>query len=137
MVLDRKTNFFLGKRCFWRKTQTFSCQSHLFPRETKTTIFLESGRTVSQNMFLFFLFFCFFVFPRKILVFLPKTIFFLGKRWFFHAKTIFSLEESWFCCPKESLFLGKTKTNLESVRAVSQKMAFFGFVWFSLGKVGF
>ena len=63
MVLGRKTNFFLGK--------------------TKKTIFLEFGRIVSQKM-------VFLVFPRKKLVFLPKTIFFLGKSWFSCPKPSFS-----------------------------------------------
>ena len=52
------------------------------------------------------------LFPRKNLVFLSKTIFFLGKT----KKTIF----------------------LKFGRIVSQKMFFFFcFFWFSLGKVGF
>ena len=72
MVLGRKTNFFLGK--------------------TKKTIFLESGRIVYH--------FWFFVFPRKKLVFLPKTLpktmFFLGKSWFFCPKPSFSWEKVGF-----------------------------------------
>ena len=67
MVLGRKTNFFLGKT-------------------KKKTIFLEFGRIVSQKM----VFFVFLVFPRKKLVFLPKTIFFLGKSWFSCPKPSFS-----------------------------------------------
>ena len=39
MVLDRKTNFFLGKRWFGRKKPTFSYgfgkENHLFPGENK------------------------------------------------------------------------------------------------------
>ena len=66
MVLGRKTNFFLGK--------------------TKKTIFLEFGRIVSQKM----VFLVFLVFSRKKLVFLPKTIFFLGKSWFSCPKPSFS-----------------------------------------------
>ena len=72
MVLDQKTNFFLGKRWFWTKTQLFlgkSWFSVLFPRKkmvlgqktnfflgkTKKNIFLEFGHKVSQQMvFLFF-----------------------------------------------------------------------------------
>ena len=66
MVLGRKTNFFLGK--------------------TKKTIFLEFGRIVSQKI----VFLVFLVFPRKKLVFLPKTIFFLGKSWLSCPKPFFS-----------------------------------------------
>ena len=104
MVLDRKTKFFLGKRWFWTGKPTFSSEkdglgvkNQLFPRkkmvlarktifflgETKKTIFLVSGRVVSQPM-------VFLVFPRKKLVFLPKTIFFLGKSWFSCPKPSFS-----------------------------------------------
>ena len=63
MVLRQKTNFFLGK--------------------TKKTIFLEFGHIVSQKMF-------FLVFPRKKLVFRSKTIFFLGKSWFFGPEPSFA-----------------------------------------------
>ena len=66
MVLDKKTNFFLGK--------------------TKKTIFLDFGHIVSQKMF----FLVFLVFPRKKLVFCSKTIFFLGKSWFFGPEPSFS-----------------------------------------------
>ena len=66
MVLGRKTNFFLGT--------------------TKKTLFLEFGYIVSQKM----VFFAFLVFPRKKLVFLSKTIVFLGKNWFSCPKPSFS-----------------------------------------------
>ena len=105
MDLGRKTNFFLGK--------------------TKKTIFLEFGRIVSQKM-VFFGFFGFsqekvgfsaqnHLFPRKKLVFLSKTIFFVGKT----KKTIF----------------------LKFGRIVSQKMVFLVFLvfprqsWFWIGRV--
>ena len=57
MVLDRKTNFFLGK--------------------TKKTIFWETIWPNSKKM-------VFWVFPRKKLVFCLKTIFSQGKSWFFN-----------------------------------------------------
>ena len=124
-------------------------KNHLFPRENqKKTIFLVSGRIVSQKMlFLFFLVFARkkdgfsrqnHLFPRKKLVFLSKTIFFPRKKLVFLSKTIF--------------FLGKTKKTifLVSGRLVSQKDLFFGFFGFPrkklvflpkaiffLGKVGF
>ena len=74
MILDRKTNFFLGKRWFGREKPIFSQEKdgfgvkyHLFPRnklaflsktifflrKTKKTIFLVSGRIVSQKMAFF------------------------------------------------------------------------------------
>ena len=65
-------------------------------------------------------FFVFLACPKKKLVFLPKTIFFLGKTWFSCSKPFF---------PREN---HKTIL-LESGRIVSQKM----FFWFSLGKVRF
>ena len=92
-------------------------KNHLFP---KNNLFL-SGRIVSQKM-------VFLVLPRKKLVFLPKTIFFLMKKLVFHAQTIFCLGKGWFSCPKPS-FLGKTKktTFLVSGRIVSQKIVFLVF----------
>ena len=60
MVLGRKTDFFLGKA---KKTSFWTWKKLVFP---------------SQNH----------LFPRKKLV--------------FHAKTIFSLGKSWFFCPKPS-----------------------------------
>ena len=100
-----------------------------------------------------FVFLFFLVFPRKKLVFLPQTIFFLGKSWFSCPKPIFFLGKKWFSCPKPFFFLrkklvfprpktifflGKTKKTifLVSDRIVSQKMffVFFGFPW---EKVGF
>ena len=85
MVLGRKTNFFLGK--------------------TKKTIFWETMRPNSKKM----VFFGFpqekigfsaqnHLFPRKKLVFLPKTIFCLGKSWFSAQNHLFPR----FSCPKPS-----------------------------------
>ena len=71
MVLDRKTNFFLGQK------------NQLFPRKNQRTIFWETMRPNSKKI-------VFFGFPRKKLVFLPKTIFFLGKSWFSCPKPSFS-----------------------------------------------
>ena len=70
--------FSLGKRWFWAEKTNF------FLGKTKKTIFLESGRIVYH--------FWFFVFPRKKLVFLPKTL----------PKTMFFVGKSWFFCPKPS-----------------------------------
>ena len=85
LVFLSKTIFFLGKSWFSCPKPSFPyekvgfpVQNHFFPRENQTTIFLVSDRIVSQKMF----FLVFLVFPRKNLVFLPKTIFFLGKRHF-------------------------------------------------------
>ena len=88
---------------FSQETDGFGKENQCFPREnqkTKTTIFWETMWRKSkevgfptQNH----------LFPRKKLVFLPKTIFpifflgipaqnhfFLGKRWFWVGKPIFS-----------------------------------------------
>ena len=63
MVLGRKTNFFLGK--------------------TKKKHLLGNYAAKLQKD-------CFLVFPRKKLVFLPKTIFFLGKVSFSAQNHLFS-----------------------------------------------
>ena len=65
MVLGRKTNFFLGKT---KKNQ----KKHLLG---------DYAAKLQKDVFL--------VFPRKKLVFLPKTILFLGKSWFFCPKPSF------------------------------------------------
>ena len=45
-------SFFNQNHLFPRKKVGFSAQNHLFfPRENQKTIFLESGRIVSQKMF--------------------------------------------------------------------------------------
>ena len=67
MVLDRKTNIFLGKA---KKTK-------------KKNIFLETLWPNSTKM-------VFLVFPRKKLVFGGKTNFLLGKRWFWTKKPTLS-----------------------------------------------
>ena len=132
-----KTIFFLGKRwCFCPKPgkSWFSWQNHLFPRENQKAIILESGRIVSQkNVFLGFL-----VFPRKKLVFLPKTIFILGKSWFFTPNHLFPRKKLVFLS-KTIFFPGKAKNTifLDSGRIVSQQMLFLVFFWFSLGKSWF
>ena len=64
MVLDRKTNFFLGKT----KTQSF-------------TSWKLCGQSPKR---------LFFVFPRKKLVFHAETNFPLGKRWFCAEKLTYS-----------------------------------------------
>ena len=65
----RKTNFFLGKRWFWAEKPTFSKgkekrwfgagKPNFFLGKTKQTIILDFGRIVSQKIF----FFGFFGFP--------------------------------------------------------------------------
>ena len=125
MVLGRKTNFFLGK--------------------TKKTMFLEFGRIVSQKMFFLF----FFGFSWEKVGFLPKTFVFLGQSWFscpkpsfprkkivFLSKTIFFLRKKLVFPSKTIFFQGKTQKTifLVSDRIVSQKMVFFGFPY---EKVGF
>ena len=80
MVLGRKTNFFLGKKWFGVKNQ-------LFPRENKNThkkkyLLRHYAARLQKHVF--------FGFPKKKLVFLPKTIFFLRKELVFHSKTFFS-----------------------------------------------
>ena len=118
MVLDRKTNFFLGK--------------------TKKTMFLEFGRIVSQKMFFLF----FFGFSWEKVGFLPKTFVFLGQSWFscpkpsfprkkivFLSKTIFFLRKKLVFPSKTIFFQGKTQKTifLVSDRIVSQKMVFLVF----------
>ena len=94
MVLDGKTNFFLGKKWFWTGKPTEPWEKDGFgqkktnfflgkTKQTKKTIFWETMRPNSKKM-------VFLVFPRKKLVFLPKTIFFLGKSWFWTEKPSFS-----------------------------------------------
>ena len=90
MVLDRKTNFFLGKDSFGQENQLFprkkmvlGRKTNFFLGKTKKTIFWETMRPNSKKM-------VFLVFPRKKLVFLPKTIFFLGKKLVLDRKTNFS-----------------------------------------------
>ena len=56
MVLDRKTNFFLGKRWFWTGKPIFSKEKVGFRQKNQ-------------------------LFPRKKMVLGRKTNFFLGKRW--------------------------------------------------------
>ena len=121
MVLDRKTNFFLGKRWFGRENlgkRWFWREKPYFPRENKKNhLFGVWPHSVSKDVFFWFSLgkSWFFTpkpfFPRKKLVFLSKTIFFLGKT----KKTIF----------------------LESGRIVSQKMVFLVFPkksWFFIGR---
>ena len=56
----------------------------------------------------------FLVFPRKQLVFLPKTIFFPGKSWFFLPKPSFSQEKL--------VFRFKTCVSLKTVRISFQSL---------------
>ena len=72
MVLDRKTNFFLGKT-----------------KKTQKTIFLRHYAARPQKD-------GFLVFPRKKMVFHAKTIFLLGKSWFSTLKPSFSSEKVGF-----------------------------------------
>ena len=113
-VLGRKTNFFLGK--------------------IKKTILLDFGRIVYQKMF-------FLVVPRKKLVFLPKSIFSLGKSWFFSRQNHLFPRKKLVFLPKTIVFPGKTqKTILFGVWLHSvSKNIFFGFLslgkgWFWTGK---
>ena len=89
MVLDRKTNFFLGKRWFWTGKPTFSSE--------------KDGLGVKNQLF-----------PRKKMVLARKTNFFLGKTKKNHLFGVwprsvstdgffwFSLGKSWFSFPKAS-----------------------------------
>ena len=105
MVLGRKTNFFLEKDGFGQKNQFFlrkkmvlGRKNQLFPRENqKNHLFGVWPHSFPKDVFFGFL-----VFPRKKLVFLPKTIFFPRKKLVFLSKTIFFLGKSWFSCPKPS-----------------------------------
>ena len=115
MVLDRKTNFFLGKRWFWAEKPTFSWENQ------KNHLFRVWPHSFPKDVF-----FGFFWFSQEKLVFLSKTIFFLGKSWCSLSKTIF--------------FLGKTKKKtifLVSDRIVSQKMFFLVFLVFPRKKLVF
>ena len=111
-------------------------KNHLFPSESQKTIFLVSGRIVSQKMVWVFL-----VFPRKKLVFLSRTIFFLSKFGFPVQNHLFPRKKLVFLS-KTIFFLGKTKKTifLVSGRIVSQKMVFLVFLpktIFFLGKSWF
>ena len=109
MVLGRKTNFFqgknmvfcrknLGKRRFWAGKTNF------FLGKIKKTILLDFGRIVYQKMF-------FLVVPRKKLVFLPKSIFSLGKSWFFSRQNHLFPRKKLVFLPKTIVFPGKTQKN--------------------------
>ena len=108
MVLYAKTIFFLGKSWFSIPKPSFSEEkdgfgqkNQLVPGEkmvlgrktnsflgkTKKTIILDLGRIVSQKQF--------------FLVFLPKTIFFLGKSWFSTRKPFFP-RKTWCFTPRPS-----------------------------------
>ena len=155
MILGRKTNFFLGKRWFWcEKTNFFLekwfwaenqfvprkkmvwAERQFFPqkklgkrrfwegkpffrRENQITLSLDFGRIVSNRCF-----------PRKKLVFLPKTIFFLGKSWFFTPKPSFPLEKVGLSAQNHLFPREDKKNNLLGVlpHSVSKD---------GLGKVGF
>ena len=67
MVLGRKANFFQGKT---KKTKKHHLLGNYAAKLQKDGFFL--------------------VFPTKKLVLLPKTIFFLGKNWFWTEKPSFS-----------------------------------------------
>ena len=117
MVFLPKTIFFLGKRWFfWQKTNFFlgknkkpkKKKKHLLGNYAQNhLVFLgKSWFWAAQNQ----------LFPRKKMVFLPQTIFLLGKSWIF--------------CPKPSFSLGKTKKKtifLESGPIVSQEMVLLVF----------
>ena len=79
MVLDRKTNFFLGKRWFCTENQ-------LFPRKNQTNqknhVLRHYAAKLQKD--------CFFGFTRKKMVLGRKTNFFLGKKWFWAEKPTFS-----------------------------------------------
>ena len=77
MVLDRKTNFFLGKRWFWTGKPTFSYEkdgfgqkNQFFPRKNQKNHLLGNYAAKLQKD-------CFFWFS-------------LGKSWFFCPKPSFS-----------------------------------------------
>ena len=133
MVLGRKTNFFLSKKNgfgvknqFFLGKNGFGQKNQLFPkkkwfwagkpifsyRKPKKTIFVNFGRIVSKK--------CVFLVLQK-LVFLAKTIFSPGKKWFFTPKPFFPRRKLVFL-PKTIFFLGKTKNTifLECGRIVSQ-----------------
>ena len=70
-VFPPKTNFFLGKRWFWTGKPIF------FLGKTKKHLFGVWPYSIPIFLFLFFLF------SLKKLVFPPKTMFFLGKKFGF------------------------------------------------------
>ena len=78
MVLGRKTNFFLGKT---KKNNLFGVWPHSFPKDGFFLVFPRKKLGFSAQNHLF---------HRKKLVFLSKTIFFLGKSWFSCPKPSFS-----------------------------------------------
>ena len=145
---DRKTNFFLGKRWFGREKQIFSLEkdgfgvkNHLFPRENqKNHLFGVWPHSVSKIFFFWFFWF----FPRKKLVFLSRTIFFLGKSLFSCPKPSFPRKKLVFLS-ETIFFLGKTEKTifLVSGRIASQKMVFLVCLvfprksWFSFPKPSF
>ena len=111
MVLDRKTNFFLGKRWFGRENlgkRWFWREKPYFPRENKKNhLFGVWPHSVSKDVF-------FLVFPRKKLV--------------FHAKTIFSQEKVGFPVQNHLFPRENQKDHLFGVWPHSvSKDGFFGF----------
>ena len=107
----------------------FCTENQRLPRSKPKTIFLESGRIVSQKTSFFFLFW----FPLGKKVFRSKTVLVIGNSWFFGTKPFFPWKNFAFAASKTSFSLGQTKVRfLEFGRIVSRKI-FFGF---PLGKVG-
>ena len=113
MVLGRKTNVFLGKNGFGVKNQFFprkkiGKENQLLQNQKQHFFWGNNTAKVHKDVLFGFS-------VGKKLVFLPKTIFFLGKSWLFcpkpflprkklvfHAKTIVCPGKSWFSCPKPS-----------------------------------
>ena len=96
MVLDGKTNFFLGKKWFWTGKPTFSTFSE--ENTNKNRVFWETTRPKTKKQV--------FGFPLSGLVLNRRTICFLGKL-DISAQNLFLLGKDRFSCAKPSFFLGK------------------------------
>ena len=83
MVLGRKTNCFLGKTKKTKKNKKTIFWETMWPNSKKIVFLVFPQEKVgfsAQNH----------LFPRKKLVLDRKTIFFLGKSWFWTEKPTFS-----------------------------------------------
>ena len=105
MVLGRKANFFLGKKWFWAGKPIFS-----YRKPNKTSLWTLAVLFPQKK--------CCFWFCKS---WFSLPIFFLGKNWFFTPKPFFPRKTLVFL-PKTIFCLGKTKNTifLECGRIVSQ-----------------
>ena len=125
--LGVKYQVFLQERWFWHGEPTFSWEKDSFGPEnlflgktknTKNNFFLETIWPDSKKM-------VFWVFPRKKLVFLSKTIFFLRKSWLFGLKPLFC----WLAFRPKVIFFARENQKNHLLRVWLKRCFFFFFVF--------